>query len=119
MERVQATLEVTTGMDARAQGRPATRAGTPGGTAAPKTAAEPAAALALDRAIDLVNRELRLDGRELAFSVDESTGKTVLRVIHAVTGEVIRQVPDEAVLAVAARLVAGESMSSLGIEAWV
>lgn len=39
--------------------------------------------------------------RNLQFSVDGETGKTVIRVVDSATKEVIRQIPNEEVLAVA------------------
>jgi flagellar protein FlaG len=118
MERVQPTSATTTGMDARSQDRPAARGAVPT-ERSPAGQAEPAASMTLPQAVNLVNRELLLAGRELAFSVDEASGRTVIEVVHATTGEVVRQIPNEAVLAVAARLQAGDRLDSLGIDAWV
>ena len=42
--------------------------------------------------------------QNLRFSVDESTGKTVVTVTDAATKEVIRQIPSEEMLAVARAL---------------
>jgi flagellar protein FlaG len=42
--------------------------------------------------------------RSLQFSIDESSGRTVIKVIDKITQEVIRQIPEEEVLALAARL---------------
>lgn len=39
--------------------------------------------------------------QNLQFSVDGETGKTVIRVVDGVTKEVIRQIPNEEVLAIA------------------
>jgi flagellar protein FlaG len=48
--------------------------------------------------------------RELRFRVDETTGLTVVRVIEAKTGDLIRQIPSQNVLELHASL---ESMSGL------
>ena len=40
----------------------------------------------------------------LAFSVDDSTGKTIVRITDAQTGEMIRQIPSEELLAIARSL---------------
>lgn len=40
----------------------------------------------------------------LAFSIDESTGKTIVRITDAATGEMIRQIPSEEMLAIARSL---------------
>jgi flagellar protein FlaG len=42
--------------------------------------------------------------QNLRFSVDESTGRTVITVTDAATKEVIRQIPSEEMLAVARAL---------------
>lgn len=40
----------------------------------------------------------------LAFSVDDSTGKTIVRITDAQTGEMIRQIPSEEMLEIARSL---------------
>lgn len=40
----------------------------------------------------------------LAFSIDESTGKTIVRITDAATGEMIRQIPSEEMLKIARSL---------------
>jgi flagellar protein FlaG len=40
----------------------------------------------------------------LAFSIDDSTGKTVVRISDAQTGEMIRQIPSEEMLEIARSL---------------
>ena len=42
--------------------------------------------------------------RSLQFSIDASSGRTVIKVIDKITQEVIRQIPEEEILALAARL---------------
>lgn len=42
--------------------------------------------------------------RSLQFSVDDATGKTIVRVVDSATKEVIRQIPSEEVLAIARAL---------------
>lgn len=37
----------------------------------------------------------------LQFSVDNSTGKTVVKVVHEQSGEIIRQIPSEEMLSIA------------------
>lgn len=72
----------------------------------------------IKKSVESINRVLRESQRNLSFSVDESTGKTVVRVIRESTGELVRQFPSDEVLAIAASLSRGESFDSLGIEAW-
>ena len=52
---------------------------------------------------DLRQRAQNLQ-RSLQFSIDESSGRTVIRVVDRETQEVIRQIPEQEVLALAARL---------------
>jgi len=40
----------------------------------------------------------------LSFSIDDSTGKTIVRITDAQTGEMIRQIPSEELLAIARSL---------------
>jgi len=42
--------------------------------------------------------------RELEFSIDDESGRTVVKVMDSETGEVIRQLPEEEALSVARRL---------------
>lgn len=53
--------------------------------------------------------------RNLNFSIDDSTGQTVVKVIDAESEEVIRQFPSEEMLALARHLseLNGESVSGL------
>lgn len=53
--------------------------------------------------------------RNLNFSIDDTTGQTVIKVIDAESEEVIRQIPPEEILALARRLNAlnGEQVSGL------
>ena len=41
--------------------------------------------------------------RELDFSVDEDSGRTVIRVVDSETGKLVRQIPPEEVLTLVAR----------------
>jgi len=63
----------------------------------------PAAAAGSDQvrfAAEKINHQLQTVAPNLRFSVDEDTGKTVVRVVDTDTGEIIRQVPSEEVLAI-------------------
>ena len=51
-----------------------------------------------------LNDAMRIISTSLSFSIDEATGKTVIRVIDDGTKQVIRQIPSEDVLNVAARI---------------
>jgi uncharacterized FlaG/YvyC family protein len=52
----------------------------------------------LKQAIEVLNRNLEMTQRNLAFSIDGVTGKNVVRVNNTVTGELIRQLPSEELL---------------------
>lgn len=51
--------------------------------------------------------------RDLRFSVDKDTGRTVVKIIDSSTDKVIRQIPSEEALAIAKDL--GEYTKSLGV----
>ena len=55
----------------------------------------------LDQAIRQLNETMRDGGRNLAFSMDEVLGRPVVLVKKQDTGELIRQIPNEAVVKVA------------------
>ena len=72
----------------------------------PPAAAPPAAvnAAELQAAVSHLNDYVQTLRRDLQFSVDKSTGKFIVRVMDAETGELIRQIPAEEVLQVSASL---------------
>lgn len=69
----------------------------------PKTPQEPAAPdqSQIMQAMETANASLRAISADLEFSLDPSTGKTVVRVIDNSTKQVIRQFPSEEMLAIA------------------
>lgn len=50
--------------------------------------------------------------RGLAFRVDEESGRDVVTIYEASTGDIIRQIPDEEMLEVLRRLAQGQSPTS-------
>jgi len=52
----------------------------------------------LEVAITRLNEQMRDGGRNVNFSMDKELGRFVVRVTKQDTGEVIRQIPNEAVL---------------------
>jgi flagellar protein FlaG len=48
--------------------------------------------------------------RSLQFSVDEQSGRTVIKVVDSTTEQVIRQIPAEEILRMARHLDSGESL---------
>lgn len=67
-------------------------------------------------AVSNLNDYVQVIRRELQFSVDRESGRTVVTVVDAETGEKIRQIPREEVLALA-RHLGSESRIGLIISA--
>lgn len=65
---------------------------------------QPTPAETVENAIEQIRSFLRDSQRQLNFSRDEITGRTVIRVIDPASGEVIRQMPPEEILNLAAML---------------
>jgi flagellar protein FlaG len=55
----------------------------------------------LDKAIAKINKYVQQIQRDLQFSVDDESGKTVIKVIDSESKEIIRQIPEEIILQVA------------------
>jgi flagellar protein FlaG len=55
----------------------------------------------LRQAIEEINHKLLSGGRNLGISMDEVLNTPVVKVMNTQTGEVVRQIPSEAVLKVA------------------
>jgi uncharacterized FlaG/YvyC family protein len=64
----------------------------------------PPTAKAVEAAAAQIESFLRKNDSALGFSVDSSTGKTVVVVRNRATGEVVRQVPDAETLRIAAQI---------------
>jgi flagellar protein FlaG len=54
----------------------------------------------MKEALERLNQQASKDGRKLNFSMDEVSDRMVITVRKTETGEVIRQIPDEALLRV-------------------
>jgi len=54
----------------------------------------------VQRAAEAIDQKINAIAPNLRFSVDNDTGKTVVRVVDISTGETIRQMPSEEVLAI-------------------
>ncbi|MDF1527571.1 MAG: flagellar protein FlaG [Sedimenticola sp.] len=59
---------------------------------------------ALDNAVEQLNQFAQSVQRKLEFSVDEESGKTVVKVIDKESGEMVRSIPSEEVLDMQQRL---------------
>lgn len=58
----------------------------------------------LDKVVEEINNSLALIGTALSFSVDKDSGEGVIKVLNEETKEVIRQIPPENVLRIAAHI---------------
>ncbi|WP_369773819.1 flagellar protein FlaG [Thioalkalivibrio sp. ALE11] len=63
--------------------------------------AEPVEASDLEPVVESINAYLQNSQRTLEFSVDDSTGRTVITVMDGESDEIIRQIPPEQMLALA------------------
>lgn len=72
-----------------------------GGQALPQGEAQPANVIQISQAVEQINNRVQSVRRDLEFSVDEASKRTVIRVMDSETKEVIRQIPAETVLAMA------------------
>ncbi|MDJ0882353.1 MAG: flagellar protein FlaG [Gammaproteobacteria bacterium] len=55
----------------------------------------------LREAVGQINDFVQKVQRDLSFSMDEGSGRTIIKVIDSDSGEVVRQIPNEQVLAMA------------------
>jgi flagellar protein FlaG len=55
----------------------------------------------LQQAVDVVNQAVALEQRSLSFSIDDVSGRSVIKVIDYETDELIKQIPTEELLKVA------------------
>lgn len=55
-------------------------------------------------AVEQINSFLSANARDLRFRVDEGSGRTVITVVNPNTGEVIREIPPEEMMAAARSL---------------
>ncbi len=73
--------------------------------------------IALQAAVEGINRFLRDSQRQFLFQVDLKSGKETLTIVNPATGEVIRQIPSSQVLEAATNLQqAGMPMAGLFID---
>ena len=69
----------------------------------------------LSGVVESLNNYLQTVQRDLQFSVDDASGRTVITVMDSENKEVIRQIPPESVLALADTLREGGELGSFGI----
>ena len=63
--------------------------------------APPPTAAAVTDAVKQINRVVREAGQSIEFSVDDDSGRTVVKVVDTETNKVLRQLPSEAAMAIA------------------
>jgi flagellar protein FlaG len=91
------TISQASQPDLRAHGAPPVKAvSTPQQQAAP----QPVSAEALDNAVAVLNQAMQDSNQALHFSVDTDTKQTVVKMVDTSTGELIRQFPSDATLAI-------------------
>lgn len=64
----------------------------------------------INQALEDVKQVLPNMARNLQFSVDEDSGRTVVKVVDTNTNEVIRQIPSEELLAIAKSLSSSKGL---------
>ena len=60
---------------------------------------------ALENVVSQLNAYIQNTQRDMDFSVDDATGRVVVRVVDSTTEEVIRQIPSEEMLAISRHLL--------------
>jgi len=68
---------------------------------APKAEPQQVSAAELNNSVAEINRFMQQSNQALEFSVDTESQRTVVRMVDTSTGELIRQFPSEATLAIA------------------
>jgi flagellar protein FlaG len=68
---------------------------------APRPPAPPPSPQQVQQAVDLINRAVQPSNSDLEFNIDADTQKVVVRMVDTATGQLIRQIPSETVLAIA------------------
>lgn len=58
----------------------------------------------LQQVVEQLNDHVQMVQRDLHFSVDDASGRTVIRVVNSETEELVRQIPSEEVLQISRSL---------------
>jgi flagellar protein FlaG len=70
----------------------------------------------VSQAVSDLNEYVQTVGRDLQFSIDEASGRTVIKVLDSESKDMIRQIPAEEVLVLARQLKEAEGLESTGVE---
>lgn len=76
----------------------------------PEETAKPVAEDEVRQAVSNLNDYAQILNRDLQFSVDEDSGRTVIKVIDSETKNLIRQIPSEQVLELARHFSTGDGL---------
>jgi flagellar protein FlaG len=68
---------------------------------APAPARTPPSRQQVEAAVDTMNRSLQPSDHALSFSVDQKSDRIVVKIVDSATGETLRQIPSDEVLAIA------------------
>lgn len=96
-------------VDQRAGGLELVKQSTPAVSTAPTTVE--AEATDLKTAVETVRTVVADLQRQLQFTVDEDSGRTIITVIDRNSGEIVRQIPSEEILQIAERVANGGSIN--------
>jgi flagellar protein FlaG len=92
---------------ARPMPAPASEKAPPGGNDSPHA---PELRIDVERSRAALERFARQVRRELEFRIDEESGRTIITVRNKETGEIVRQIPAEEVLAMAHAVAEGSPL---------
>lgn len=81
-----------------------------GGNSLPHAVSESTSQKSVEQAVSRLEAFTQSISRNLSFKLDDSTGRVVVKVTDAASGEVIRQIPSEEVLKLAASLEDARSL---------
>jgi len=83
--------------------------------AAPAPLPDPA--VTAQAAARLLQEYLQQNGHEMKFMVDKATGMTIVRIYNSASGELVRQVPSEEIVRIAALLRQETARSAVDVRA--
>lgn len=111
-----ARLPAVTGYTGTAPAAPGLAGGGHEAEPAPQPMPQPKTRADLEQFLADLQKVLSPLSRSLQFSIDDRSGRTIVRVIDRSTREVIRQIPSEEILALADRMdkVQGLLLSTTG-----
>lgn len=79
-------------------------------------AASAASAQKLSHAVEDLNQFVQNEQRDLKFQINEDTGEMVVSVVDRKSGDLIRQIPNEVVIALAAKVRNNEPLQLLSMQ---